>query len=217
MTLNPRTLKLRGIKKGMTRLFDESGNLVVCSVIHAEPNVVSQLINRDGYQAIQLASGNLNEAKQRNVSKPLKGHFAKAGIQPKKDLHECRVDDVSQYDCGNEIKVDYFSSTKFVDVTGISKGKGYQGVMKRHNFAGGPAAHGSSFHRHAGSCGMRTTPGRCLPGTKKAGRMGCDKVTVQNLRIVKVDLETNTIMVEGAIPGSRGGIVYVSKSIKKPA
>ncbi len=199
----------------MTRLFDESGNLVVCSVIYAEPHVVSQLIDLENRQAIQLASGSLNEAKKRNVTKPLKGHFAKAGIEPKRHLHECAVDDLSAWTCGAELSVSYFSDVKFVDIAGISKGKGYQGVIKRHNFAGGPAAHGSSFHRHGGSTGQRTTPGRCLPGTKKAGHMGAERVTVQNLRVVKVDAEKNIILIEGAIPGAKGSMVYITKAIKK--
>lgn len=211
------TLKLKGIKKGMTRLFDDSGNVVVCSVIHAEPNVVTQVIERGSYKGIQLASGTLNEAKKRNVSKPLKGHFAKAGVEIRRHLHECPVEDTTKFATGNELTVDLFSAVKFVDITGISKGKGYQGVMKRHNFAGGPAAHGSSFHRHAGSCGQRTSPGRCLPGVKKAGRMGCDRVTVQNLRVVKVDQENHLILVEGAIPGAKGAVVYITQSIKKSA
>ena len=209
------TLKLLGIKVGMTRLFDSGGNVVVCSVIKAEPNVVSQVIQQGNYKGIQLAAISMNEAKQRNVSNPLKGHFAKAGIQPKRYLHQCSVEDISSFQVGSSIGVELLDGVNFVDISGVSKGKGYQGVMKRHNFAGGPAAHGSSFHRHAGSTGQRTTPGRCLPGVKKAGHMGAEKVTVQNLRVVQIDKDNNLIMVEGAVPGPKNGVLYVSKSIKK--
>lgn len=209
------TVKLLGIKIGMTRLFDAGGNVVVCSVIKAEPNVVSQIIQQGNYKGLQLASVSMNEAKQRNVSKPLKGHFAKAGIEPKRYLHQCAVEDISSYQVGNSIGVETLEGVKFVDISGTSKGKGYQGVMKRHNFAGGPAAHGSSFHRHGGSTGQRTTPGRCFPGQKMAGHMGAEKVTVQNLRVVKIDTDNNLILVEGAVPGPKNGVLYVSKSIKK--
>jgi large subunit ribosomal protein L3 len=209
------TVKLLGIKIGMTRLFDAGGNVVVCSVIKAEPNVISQVIEQGNYKGLQLAAVSMNEAKQRNVSKPLKGHFAKSGIQPKRYLHQCSVEDISSYQVGSSIGLETLEGVKFVDISGVSKGKGYQGVMKRHNFAGGPAAHGSSFHRHAGSTGQRTTPGRCLPGVKKAGHMGSDKVTVQNLRVVQIDKDNNLIMVEGAVPGPKNGVLYVSKSIKK--
>lgn len=209
------TVKLLGIKIGMTRLFDTGGNVVVCSVIKAEPNVVSQVIQQGNYKGIQLASVSMNEAKQRNVSKPLKGHFAKAGLEPKRYLHQCAVEDISSYQVGNSIGVETLEDVKFVDISGTSKGKGYQGVMKRHNFAGGPAAHGSSFHRHGGSTGQRTTPGRCFPGQKMAGHMGAEKVTVQNLRVVKIDKDNNLILVEGAVPGPKNGVLYVSKSIKK--
>ena len=168
------TLKLMGIKKGMTRVFDEQGNLIVSTVVLAEPNVISQVKNKDkdGYEAIQLAAKKVSPAKIKNVSKPLKGHFAKAGVEPRVHLAETRVEKTEGYSIGQEISVGQFADCAFVDVSGISKGKGYQGVIKRHHFAGGPASHGSGFHRHGGSTGMRTSPGRCLPGQKKAGHMG---------------------------------------------
>jgi large subunit ribosomal protein L3 len=208
------TLKLMGKKIGMTRLFDKEGNLVVCSVIFAEPNVVAQVKNQesDGYEAIQL--GAIVQPKKKNMTKPLQGHFAKKGVEPRKHLSESRVEKSDQYTVGQEIDVNYFADSRFVDVRGVSKGKGYQGVMKRHNFAGGPASHGSGFHRHGGSCGMRTSPGRCLPGQKKAGHMGDETVTVQNLEVVKIDSEKKLIIVKGAIPGARGGLVYIKKAIK---
>lgn len=211
------TLKLMGRKKGMTRLFDDNGNLIVCTVILAEPNVITQVKRKDtdGHNAIQLCAMKVTPPKVKNVSKALQGHFAKAGVEPRSRLSESPVDDVEQYSVGQEISVGYFSDVKFVDIAGVSKGKGFQGVMKRHNFAGGPASHGSGFHRHGGSCGMRTSPGRCLPGQKKAGRMGGERVSTQNLRIVKIDEEKGVILVEGAVPGSRGGLVYITKAKKK--
>jgi large subunit ribosomal protein L3 len=211
------TLKLMGKKQGMTQLFDEKGNRVVCTVISAEPNMISQIkrIENDGYEAIQLSAFKIKPSKVKNVSKPLKGHFKKAGIEARQVIAESCVENVEGFQVGQEITVGYFADAEYVDVSGISKGKGYQGVIKRHHFAGGPASHGSGFHRHGGSCGMRTSPGRCLPGQKKAGRMGGDKVTLQNLRVVRVDEEKQVIIIEGAIPGARKGTVYITKSTKK--
>jgi len=211
------TLKLMGIKKGMTRIYDKDGNLVVCTVISTEPNVVSQIkrVEKDGYNAIQLSAVKVTVPKVRNVMKPLRGHFKKAGIEPRKHLAESRVENPDEFQIGQEIGVGYFSEVEFVDVAGISKGKGHQGVIKRHHFAGGPAAHGSGFHRHGGSCGMRTSPGRCLPGQKKSGRMGCDSVSLQNLKIVAVDADKNLLVVQGAVPGARGGLLYITKAVKK--
>lgn len=213
------TLKLMGIKKGMARIYDKEGNLVVCTVIAAEPNIVSQIkrVEKDGYNAIQLSAIKVTAPKVQGVTKPLRGHFKKAGIEPRKHLAESRIQNPEEYQIGQEIGVGYFDGCEFVDVVGDSKGKGYQGVIKRHHFAGGPAAHGSGFHRHGGSCGMRTSPGRCLPGQKKAGRMGHERVTQQNLKVVMVDAEKNVLVVQGAIPGARGGLVYITKAIKKPA
>ncbi len=200
----------------MTRIFNEKGDLVVCTVISAEPNVVSQVKEKgkDGYNAIQLASEELKPSKAKNLSKALQGHFAKSGVTPRRHLKESRIEDASAYQLGQSFTVDSFADCKFVDVIGVSKGKGYQGVMKRHNFSGGPASHGSGFHRHAGSTGMRTSPGRCLPGIKKAGRMGGEQVTIQNLEVVKIDAEKNVILVKGAIPGFRSGLVYVTQAKK---
>ncbi len=204
-----------GKKIGMTRLFDKEGNLVVCSVIAAEPNVVVQVKRQEGegYNAVQLGAVKL--AKKKNVAKAQQGHFAKGGVEPRRFLAESRVEKAEEFAVGQEIDVSYFADAGFVDVRGVSKGKGYQGVIKRHNFAGGPAAHGSGFHRHGGSCGMRTSPGRCLPGQKKAGHMGDETTTVQNLKVVKADPEKQVLIVEGAIPGARGGLVYVFKAKKK--
>jgi len=206
-----------GKKKGMTQVFDKDGNIVVCTVIQAEPNVVTQVLTKEkaGYSAVQLASFKVTEAKKKNIAKAQRDFFAKKNIDPRKEMKESRVEDTSSYKEGQEVGVEYFAECAFVDVVGTSKGKGYQGVMKRHNFAGGPAAHGSGFHRHGGSCGMRSTPGRCLPGQKKAGRMGGERVTVQNLKIVKIDVEKQAILVEGAIPGARESTIYMAKAKKK--
>ncbi len=211
------TLKLMGKKKGMTRIFDAKGNQVVCTVISAEPHVVTQIKRKekDGCEAIQLASFKVKPSKLRNVSKPLKGHFIKAGVEPRAEIKQSKVPSAESYQMGQEVGLSYFADVTHIDVQGVSKGKGYQGVIKRHNFAGGPAAHGSGFHRHGGSTGMRTSPGRCLPGQKKAGRMGGEVVTQQTLRVVKIDEERQVILVEGAIPGARGGLVYMTKSVKK--
>jgi large subunit ribosomal protein L3 len=209
--------KLMGIKQGMMQVFDDQGNRIVCTVIKAEPHVISQIktSETDGYTALQLASFKVRPAKAKNVKKPQLGHFKKAGIDARQKMCEMRVETVDNYKIGQEIGVETFNEIPFVDVIGISKGKGHQGVIKRHHFAGGPAAHGSGFHRHGGSCGMRTSPGRCLPGQKKSGRMGGERVTVENLRVVKIDAEKQVVLVEGAIPGSRGGYVYLMPAKKK--
>jgi large subunit ribosomal protein L3 len=210
------TLKLVGKKKGMTRLFDENGNLVVCTVIHAEPNVIAQLKTKetDGYNSVQLSTFKNKKRNAKNTSKALKGHFSKAGIEPREHLFESRVDDVANYTVGQEIGVENFNGIRFVDVQSVSKGKGHQGVIKRHGFSGGPASHGSGFHRHGGSTGMRSSPGRCLPGQKKSGRMGGDVVTTQNLEIFMIDQEKQVIVLKGAVPGAREGIVTISKAVK---
>lgn len=211
------SLKLMGRKKGMTRIYDEKGNLIVCTVIVAEPNIIVQVKDKDkdGYQAIQLGAVKIPEGKTRNLSKPLIGHFAKAKVEPRRHLLESRVVDAKEFQLGQEIGVDYFSDAQFVDVCGVSKGKGFQGVMRRHNFGGGPGSHGSGFHRTAGSTGMRSTPGRSLPGVKKAGHMGAQKVTAENLRVVRVDAEKQIILVKGAVPGAKNSLLYIRKSVKK--
>ncbi|MBS0615069.1 MAG: 50S ribosomal protein L3 [Verrucomicrobia bacterium] len=211
--------KLMGVKQGMMQLFDEKGSVVVCSVISTEKHVVSQLKKKDtdGYEALQLACFKVKPSKAKNLPKPQVGHYKKAGVEPRAKSCEVRVENLDSYQLGQEIGVESFQEIPFVDVIGVSKGKGYQGVIKRHHFAGGPAAHGSGFHRHGGSCGMRTSPGRCLPGQKKAGRMGGERVTVESLRVVKIDAEKQVILVAGPIPGSRGGLVYIAPAKKKLA
>lgn len=214
-------LTMMGKKRGMMQLFDEKGNVVVCTVIQAEPNVVAQIKTKeiDGYKAVQLSFDKVTGKKQYTIEartgKPQLGHFKKAGVEPRRHLLESKVNSTEDYALGQEIGVDIFSEVEFVDATAISKGKGYQGVMKRHHFAGGPASHGSGFHRHAGSTGMRSTPGRGLPGGKKAGQMGNERVTVQNLQVVKVDTENHLIVVKGQVPGPRNGLVYLTQAKKK--
>ncbi len=212
-------LQLIGKKKGMTHLFDEEGNLIPCTVISIEPNVIAQIKNKDndGYQAVQIAAEKLPASKAKNLSKALQGHYKKLGVDARRHIMEVRVEDSSAYTVGQEVNVSELEGVKMVDVIGTSIGKGFQGVMKRWNFSGGPAAHGSGFHRHAGSTGMRSTPGRCLPGVKKAGQMGNERVIVEKLKIVKIDKEKNLLIVKGPIPGSRGGRVYVRRSVKAPA
>lgn len=216
-------LTMMGKKRGMMQLFDDKGNVVVCTVIQAEPNVVTQVKTKenDGYTAVQLGFDEVKGKTQYTIDartkKPQVGHFKKAGVKPRRFLVESRVDSVEQYSPGQEISLDIFNDVEFVDATAISKGKGYQGVMKRHNFAGGPASHGSGFHRHAGSTGMRSTPGRGLPGGKKAGQMGNEQVTVQNLEVIKIDLENQVILVKGQVPGLRDGLVYIKRAEKKQA
>lgn len=214
-------LKLMGKKRGMMQLFDETGNVVVCTVIEVEPNVVAQIKTKevDGYIALQLGfdkiAGKTQQTIEKRTGKPRLGLFKKAGIESRRFLVESRLDSVDDYQVGQAIGVEIFNDIEFVDATAISKGKGYQGVIKRHNFAGGPASHGSGFHRHAGSTGMRSTPGRGLPGGKKAGQMGRERVTVQNLRVVRVDLDDHLLIVKGQVPGPRNSLVYLSQAKKK--
>jgi large subunit ribosomal protein L3 len=216
-------LTMMGKKRGMMQLFDKKGNVVVCTVIQAEPNVVTQVKTKetDGYNAVQLGfekvTGKTQHTIEARTGKPQLGHFKKAGVEPRRHLLESRIDSKAEYALGQEIGVDVFNDVEFIDATAISKGKGYQGVMKRHNFAGGPASHGSGFHRHAGSTGMRSTPGRCLPGGRKAGHLGDERITVQNLQVIKIDPENHLIVIKGQVPGPRNGLVYLTQAKKKMA
>jgi large subunit ribosomal protein L3 len=216
-------LKLMGKKRGMSQLFDKKENAVVCTVIEVEPNVVTQIKTKanDGYDAVQLGFETVVTKDPRTVikrvKKPLIGHYKKASVAPRRHLAESRLDKGEEYALGQEIGVAYFANETFLDVTGQSKGKGYQGVIKLHGFAGGPAAHGSSFHRHMGSTGMRSTPGRCLPGGKRASHMGDEQKTVQSLEVVQVIEDKNLIIVRGSVPGAVNGLVYISHAIKKAA
>ncbi len=219
------SLKLMGKKRGMIQLFDQAGNAVPCTVIEIEPNVVTQIKTHavDGYTAIQLGyekvRGNDPRTVERRSRKPQKGHFAKANVEPRRHAAETRVveADLEKYQVGQEIGVDAFEGIAYVDVVGRSKGKGYQGVMKLHGYSGGPAAHGSGFHRHAGSTGMRSTPGRCLPGGKRPSHMGDRRCTVQSLQVVKIVGDKNVLIVKGQVPGARNSLVYITPAIKRAA
>lgn len=215
------SLKFMGKKRGMIQLFDDQGNVKVCTVIETEPHVVAQIKTdeNDGYNAIQLGFEKIKTKDPRTVAKragkPQFGHFKKNSIEPRRYLLESRVENVSEYSVGQEINVDVFEGIAYVDASARSIGKGYQGVMKLHNFSGGPASHGSGFHRHAGSTGMRSTPGRSLPNSPRASHMGYENVTVQNLKVAMIDKEDNLIILEGAVPGPKNGLVTLSAAIKQ--
>ncbi len=203
-----------GKKIGMTQIFDENGNVVPVTVVEAGPCVVAQkkTVENDGYASIQVGFGDL---KANKVNKPMKGHFAKGDVAPKRTLKEFRLDDTSAYNVGDLIKADTFAAGEKVDVTGTSKGKGYAGVIKRWNFQRLKETHGSGpVARHGGSNGACSSPSRVFPGLKMAGHLGAEKVTVQNLTVVKVDAENNLIAIKGAIPGPNGGIVVIRDSVK---
>ena len=197
-----------GKKIGMTQIFDENDRVVPVTVIVAEPNKVCQVktTETDGYEAVQLGFGSIKEKK---VNKPMAGHFAKQGIAPTRYLREVRVENASEYKAGDEQTVAAFAEVKKVDVTGTTKGKGFQGVIKRHGFGGGRASHGSHFHRIPGSIGQCATPSRVFKGVRLPGHMGCDTVTVKNLEVVRVDADQNLILVKGSVPGGKNGIVRV--------
>ena len=203
-----------GKKVGMTQIFDENGHVIPVTVIEAGPCVVAQkkTIENDGYVSVQLAYGEVAEKK---LSKPELGHLKKAGISARKHLKEFKLDNAAELEVGAEIKVDTFAAGDHVDVTGISKGHGYQGVIKRHGAHRLKETHGSGpVHRHAGSMGSSTDPSRIFKGKIGAGQMGVEQVTVENLDIVKVDDELNMIVVRGAIPGPKGGVVYIKNTVK---
>lgn len=215
------TFKMMGKKEGMTQQFDETGNVVACTLISVEPHVVISIRSKDkeGYDALQLGFGKLKtkdpRTLEKRLNKPEFGHFKKNNVAPTRHVMESKVEEGAQFTLGQEIDITQFKDVSHIDVTGWSKGKGYQGVIKRHGFAGGPGAHGSSFHRHAGSTGMRTTPGRTLPGIKKAGRMGGERVTVQNLKVLGIDEKRALLVVEGAVPGAVGSTLHFCASMKK--
>ena len=203
-----------GKKVGMTQIFDESGKVIPVTVVEAGPCVVTQkkTVETDGYTAVQLGFGDVKESK---LSKPEAGHLKKAGVAPKKYLKEIKLDGAADMNVGDEVKADTFAAGDKIDVTGITKGHGYQGVVKRWNAGRTPMSHGGGpVHRHAGSMGSTTDPSRIFKGKIGAGQMGCDQVTIQNLDIVKVDPELNMIAVRGAIPGPKGGLVLIKSTVK---
>jgi large subunit ribosomal protein L3 len=209
------SLGLVGRKVGMTRVFSDDGVSTPVTVIEVEPNRISQIktVETDGYTAIQVISGSRRASR---VTKPMAGHFRKAGVEAGSGAWEFRVESVDDFEIGSEIKVDLFEQGQIVDVSGISKGKGFQGGVKRHNFSMQDATHGNSIsHRSNGSIGQNQTPGRVFKGKKMSGHMGAEKCTTQNLEVVRVDSERNLVLVKGAVPGSKSGVVIIRPAVKQ--
>ena len=204
---------LIGRKVGMTQIFDEAGKVIPVTVIEAGPCVVAQVKTEetDGYTAVQLGYGDIKEKK---LNKPTKGHFTKVNVTPKKHLREFRLDSVEGLAVGQELKADVFAVGDKLDIQGTSKGKGFQGVIKRHGQSRGPMGHGSMYHRRPGSMGPTSTPGRVFKGKKLPGHMGVETVTIQNLEVVRVDLDKNVILVKGSVPGNKGAILKLKSSVK---
>ena len=204
-----------GIKAGMTRIFDQNGNHVPVTVVKLIPNVISQVktVEKDGYTAYQVA---YNEKRESLITSPVKGHLKKANIEKNfSEFSEISVSEVAADALGKEASLDQFPVATYIDVTAPSKGKGFAGVMKRYNFQGGPAAHGSHFHRRPGSIGCRATPARVFANKKMPGHLGVETSTVQNIQVVEVNLEAGYMLVRGSIPGSKNGFVKIAKSVKK--
>ena len=200
-------------KVGMTQIFNEDGVLTPVTVLQAGPVVVTQVktVENDGYSAVQVG---FVDKREKLVNKPLKGHFDKAGVSYKRYIREFRFENAEEYALGSEIKADIFAAGDRVDATAISKGKGFQGAIKRHNQHRGPMAHGSKFHRHAGSNGAASDPSKVFKGKKMPGHMGAKKITIQNLEIVRVDVENNLLLVKGAVPGPKKSLVTIKESVK---
>ena len=205
---------IMGKKIGMTQIFDENGVMIPVTVVEAGPVVVTQIKTEetDGYNAVQVGFG---EVKEKHVNKPMKGHFAKAGVALKKHVKELRPEDgVENYSLAQEIKVDIFEVGEKIDVTGISKGKGFQGSIKRHGQSRGPETHGSHYHRAPGAMGSASDPSKVRKGKKLPGHMGHTRVTIQNLEVARVDAEKNLILIKGAIPGPKKGLVVIKTAVK---
>ena len=202
-----------GKKIGMTQIFDETGIIVPVTVVEAGPMVITQLKTKenDGYQAVQVGYG---EIREKLLNKPQKGHFAKAGVGLKRHVREFRTEDLTDYSLAQELNVEMFEAGDKVDVTGTSKGKGFQGPIKRHNLSRGFMTHGSRYHRGPGAMMGASDPSRVFKGKRLAGHMGAERVTIQNLEIVKVDAENNLLLIKGAIPGPKKGLVVVKTAIK---
>lgn len=217
MKLERKVKGLLGTKLGMTQLWDDANNVVPVTVIQAGPCVVTQIMTpeRDGYNAVQLGFG---AVKAKSVTKPKQGHFEKAGVTPRRHLVELRTSDASEYSLGQELGAEVFAAAEIIDVTGISKGKGTAGVMKRHGFGGLRASHGvHRKHRSPGGIGACATPARVFKGKRMAGHMGVERVTVQNLKIHAVDAERGLILVKGSVPGPKGALVVLRSAAKKGA
>ena len=209
------SLGLVGRKVGMTRVFSDDGVSTPVTVIEVEPNRISQIktVKTDGYTAIQVISGS---RRANRVTKPMAGHYRKAGVEAGSGTWEFRVESVDDFELGSEIKVDLFEQGQIVDVAGVSKGKGFQGGVKRHNFTMQDATHGNSIsHRSNGSIGQNQTPGRVFKGKKMSGHMGAEKCTTQNLEVMRVDSERNLVLVKGAVPGSKSGVVIIRPAVKQ--
>lgn len=200
-------------KVGMTQIFDENGVLTPVTVLQAGPCVVTQVktVDNDGYSAVQVG---YVDRKEKLVNKPMKGQFDKAGVSYKKYVREFRFENAESYSVKDEIKADVFAAGDKVDATAIAKGKGFQGAIKRHGQSRGPMAHGSKFHRHAGSNGSATTPGKVFKGKKMPGHMGAKRITVQNLEVVRIDVDNNLILVKGAVPGPKKSLVTIKETVK---
>ena len=200
-------------KVGMTQIFNEDGVLVPVTVLQAGPCVVTQVKTEenDGYKAVQVV---FVDKREQLVSKPVKGHFDKAGVAYKRFVREFRLDNAEEYSVKDEIKADIFAAGDKIDATAVSKGKGFQGAIKRHGQSRGPMAHGSKYHRHAGSNGACSDPSKVFKGKKMPGHMGSKRVTVQNLEVVKVDAENNLILVKGAVPGPKKSLVTIKETVK---
>ena len=202
-----------GKKIGMTQIFDEKGRVVPVTVVEAGPCVVTQkkTVENDGYDAVQVGFGDIRE---KLVNKPETGHFAKAGVAVKRFVKEFRFENAAEYEVGQEIKADIFAAGDKIDATAISKGKGFQGAIKRHGQSRGPMTHGSKFHRHAGSNGAASDPSKVFKGKKMPGQMGNKKITVQNLEVVRVDAENNLLLVKGSVPGPKKCLVTIKETVK---
>lgn len=200
-------------KIGMTQIFNEKSEFIPVTVLEAGPCSIVQIksIETDGYNSIQVG---FVDAKLKHVTKPIQGHFKKSGVSPKKNVRELKLDDVSQYNIGDEIKADIFVEGDKVDAVGVSKGKGFQGSIKRHGHHRGPMSHGSKYHRGVGSMSSATTPGKVKKGKKMPGHMGAKRVTIQNLEIVKVDSTKNILLLKGSVPGPKGCLIFIKNSVK---
>jgi len=214
-------------KVGMTQVFSEEGILIPVTVLEAGPCFVTQIktVENDGYSALQVGFVDLKEDKKpaeagkskkyrSKIIKPVRGHFAKSGVAPKKYVREFKLEDVSSYELGSEIRASVFEAGDKIDVTGLSKGKGTQGAIKRHGFSRGPETHGSKYHRGGGALAGSSSPGKVRKGTEMSGQMGHERVTVQNLEVVKVDEEKNLILVKGSVPGPKGCLIMIKDSVK---
>lgn len=205
--------EIYGKKIGMTQIFTEDGIAIPVTAIEAKPCtiVAKKTADKEGYNAIVVSFG---EIKEKNANKPLKGVFAKAGVEVQKYLREIKVENVDEYEIGSKITVDTFTTEDTVDIQGTSKGKGFQGNIKRHGQHRGPMAHGSMYHRRPGSMGPTSTPGRVFKGKKLPGHMGRQTITIQNLEVIRVDLDKNAILVKGSVPGAKGAILKLKSSVK---